>query len=131
MHCNHIQIISVCLVLLTFASHCVNCIEPPIESKSVAESDKTNDNKFNNVKNGVESVKKSNAQLEHPAVDTKSKTDDEEKKQVVESNGSVDINKQNYQSIDTEIPSSIMIGFYVFVALGFVAVIYITYRSFR
>lgn len=38
---------------------------------------------------------------------------------------------QKHDPSELEIPSSIITGFYVFVALGFVAIIYITFRSFR
>lgn len=42
------------------------------------------------------------------------------------------VNAQNHSpAADGDIPSSIMAGFYAFVALGFVAIVYITYRSFR
>lgn len=40
-------------------------------------------------------------------------------------------NVQIHSPAEPEIPGSIMVGFYLFVALGFVAIVYITYRSFR
>lgn len=115
-------------------------VDKPIEPKA-NESPKAG-----NIANTAEKEEKSNPK---PAIKPETKQDEKsppkdkvKQNEPAKPNENVSPNEQVPPNVDNanvqihnptepEIPGSIMAGFYVFVALGFVAIVYITYRSFR
>lgn len=126
MRCEAIIWLNILLISFTLL-HTIHCAKPPDDGKNDAVADKAQepktvvaDTKVNNNEGIVnDPPPKENVKIEKDTHDDTIPVVNEI------------INPPVHSPVDIEIPASIMSGFYVFVALGFLAVVYITYRSFR
>jgi len=126
MRCEAIVLLGVLLISLTF-TQTVHCEKPPEESKSAAADNKANINDKGLSDKAVENAGKVVAS---PVIGDGTKPEDTKKDDTIAAADEI-VNPPVHSPVNAEIPASIMSGFYAFVALGFLAVVYITYRSFR
>jgi len=125
MRCEAIILLSALLISLTL-THTVHCENSPEESKSGAVA-----NKVNNDKEGGDKTVENEGKVVALPVDTNARPEVNKLDDTIAAAGDEIVNPPIHSPANTEIPASIMSGFYAFVALGFLAVVYITYRSFR
>lgn len=121
MRCEAIILLGVLLISLTF-THIVHCDKPPEESKSAVAAVKVA-----NDKEGSDKTVENGDKVVAPPVEVNVKPEVSKQDDTM---AAAD-NPPVHSPVNAEIPASIMSGFYAFVALGFLAVVYITYRSFR